>query len=91
MGTNRTLRPSCRARVRALSSAVISLMSWLAKADPSFQEPRLSGLPDPNDSAAAADGLACESANSEIVAVGLYSIVAYCPLITVVLIKDFQV
>ena len=52
-----------------LSSAVMSLMSWLAKANPLFQEPRLLRLPDRNDSAAAADGLACESVNSEIVVV----------------------
>ena len=38
---------------------VMSLMSWLAKTNPSFQEPRLPGLPNPNDSAAAADGLLC--------------------------------
>ena len=67
METNGTRRPSCCERVRTLLSAVMSLMSWLAKANPSFREPRLPELPDPNDSAA--DGLVCKSANSEIVAV----------------------
>ena len=35
------------------------LMSWLANSNPSFQEARLPGLPDPSDSAAAVDGLLC--------------------------------
>ena len=48
----------------------MSLISWLSKRDPKlvdkFEQPKLPGLPDPNNAATPTEGSSCEAAKKEI-------------------------